>query len=62
MSSIPPTDMVLQDQVFMRNPLVVIAPLSHPLRKASQILLAALKEQKIHPARDRLGKSSAALR
>jgi len=54
--------MVLQDQVFMRNPLVVIAPLSHPLRKASQILLAALKEQKIHPARDRLGKSSAALR
>ncbi len=44
--SIPPTDMALQDQVFMRNPLVVIAPWSHPLRKAKQVALSALKDQK----------------
>ena len=38
----PPTDMELADQVFLANPLVMIAPRDHALAGAAQLPLAAL--------------------
>jgi DNA-binding transcriptional LysR family regulator len=40
----PPTDIDLEDQVFMPNPLVVIAAISHPLAAHSHIELADLSK------------------
>ncbi len=44
--SMPPTDMELADQIFMPNPLVVIAASTHPLCRRKQLALADLKEQR----------------
>lgn len=38
----PPADMELQDQVFLSNPLVLIAPAGHPLAKRKRLPLGAL--------------------
>jgi DNA-binding transcriptional LysR family regulator len=43
--SIPPDDMELERQAFLENPLVVIAPLGHPLAQASHILRSELGQQ-----------------
>ena len=40
--SMPPTDIDLEDQVFMPNPLVVIAPRSHPLVTCDRLELDEL--------------------
>jgi DNA-binding transcriptional LysR family regulator len=44
--SMPPTDVKLYDQIFMPNPIVVIAPSSHPLTKASKLSLSDLKSHR----------------
>ncbi|MEZ5738067.1 MAG: LysR family transcriptional regulator [Burkholderiaceae bacterium] len=43
--SIPPADLDLDQQAFLANPLVVIAPLAHPLAARRRIRLAQLGEQ-----------------
>ena len=40
--SMPPTDIEIEDQVFMPNPLVVIAASAHPLAARRKLLLADL--------------------
>ncbi len=40
--SMPPADLMVEGEVFMANPLVVIAPTRHPLAKASDIALRSL--------------------
>lgn len=42
--SMPPSDVELEDQVFMPNPLVVIAARSHPLAARRRLALADLAE------------------
>ncbi len=44
--SMPPGDIELDDQVFMPNPLVVIAANTHPLATRRQLQLADLSEQR----------------
>lgn len=44
--SVPPADIDLEDQVFMPNPLVVVAPRSHPLAGQRRIALRALKDER----------------
>jgi LysR family transcriptional regulator, low CO2-responsive transcriptional regulator len=44
--SMPPGDIELDDQVFMPNPLVVIAANTHPLATRRQLQLAELSEQR----------------
>lgn len=44
--SMPPTDIDLEDQVFMPNPLVVIAASSHPLAARRKLELADLSQQR----------------
>jgi LysR family transcriptional regulator, low CO2-responsive transcriptional regulator len=44
--SMPPTDMDLQDRVFMPNPLVVIAASTHPLAGRRKVTLDQLKTQR----------------
>lgn len=44
--SMPPTDIALADQIFMPNPLVVIAASAHPLAGPRQIELAELRSQR----------------
>ncbi|MEC5216846.1 DNA-binding transcriptional LysR family regulator [Actimicrobium sp. GrIS 1.19] len=44
--SMPPADIALADQVFMANPLVVIAANAHPLCRRRGIELAALRSQR----------------
>lgn len=44
--SVPPADIDLEDQVFMPNPLVVVAPRAHPLAGQPRIALRALKEER----------------
>jgi LysR family transcriptional regulator, low CO2-responsive transcriptional regulator len=44
--SMPPADMDLADQVFMPNPLVLIARSAHPLTRQRGIALADLKSQR----------------
>lgn len=44
--SMPPTDIELEQQAFLSNPLVVIAPLSHPLASQSAIPLARLQSER----------------
>lgn len=44
--SMPPTDIELADQVFMPNPLVVIAAAAHPMAARRQIELAELQSQR----------------
>ena len=44
--SMPPTDIALADQVFMPNPLVVIAANAHPMAGGQQIELAQLSSQR----------------
>ncbi|MBK8766162.1 MAG: hypothetical protein IPM01_16695 [Burkholderiaceae bacterium] len=44
--SMPPTDIDLEDQVFMPNPLVVIAASAHPLAARRQLPLAELGTQR----------------
>ena len=44
--SIPPSDMLLEDQVFMPNPLVVVAPRGHPLAGRRGIPLRALERER----------------
>ncbi len=44
--SMPPTDIDLEDQVFMPNPLVVIAASAHPLAARRQLPLAELSTQR----------------
>jgi LysR family transcriptional regulator, low CO2-responsive transcriptional regulator len=41
----PPTEADVKAQVFMDNPLVVVAPLDHPLAKKKSIPLARLQEE-----------------
>ena len=42
----PPSDMDLQDDIFLVNPLVPIAASSHPLTKKNEVLLSALSDQR----------------
>lgn len=42
----PPSDMDLQDDIFLVNPLVPIAASSHPLTKKNGVLLSALSDQR----------------
>ena len=44
--SMPPTDMDLEDQAFMPNPLLMIAPLSHPLAQRKKISLQQLSGER----------------
>ena len=44
--SMPPTDMELEYQVFMPNPLLMIAPLSHPLARRKKISLQQLSTER----------------
>lgn len=44
--SMPPRDIDLDDQIFMPNPLVVIAPAQHPLARRSRLTLAHLKAER----------------
>lgn len=44
--SMPPADMDLADQVFMANPLVVIAPARHALARRKAVPLAELAQQR----------------
>lgn len=44
--SIPPTDLALEDEVFMPNPLVMIAACTHPLAGSQRLPLAALSTQR----------------
>ena len=43
--SIPPTDLELQDDIFMDNPLVVIAPKNHVLSKSKKLSLSDLSSE-----------------
>ncbi len=40
--SMPPADIALSDEVFMPNPIVLIAPSAHPLAKAARVPLSDL--------------------
>lgn len=42
----PPTDMELDDQVFLSNPLVLIAPAGHPLAERKRLTLSALADER----------------
>ena len=42
----PPADMVLEDQVFLSNPLVLIAPRNHALAARKRLSLDALKNER----------------
>lgn len=42
----PPADLALEDRVFLPNPLVVIAPKSHPLARRRRLELKALAEER----------------
>jgi DNA-binding transcriptional LysR family regulator len=44
--SAPPKDIDVVQQVFLPNPLVVIAPLSHPLAKRKRISLENLSQER----------------
>ena len=44
--SMPPTDLEIEDRVFMDNPLVVIASTQHSLAKKNKLTLTDLTEQK----------------
>ena len=44
--SMPPEDQKFQSQIFLANPLVVIAPASHPLAKKKKIALTALNGER----------------
>jgi LysR family transcriptional regulator, low CO2-responsive transcriptional regulator len=44
--SMPPPDMELKDEVFMKNPLVVIAASGDPLTKGTKVRLADIARQK----------------
>lgn len=44
--SMPPTDQALTDQVFMENPLVIIAPSGHTLANESKLRLSDLKPER----------------
>jgi LysR family transcriptional regulator, low CO2-responsive transcriptional regulator len=44
--SMPPTDIDLEDQVFMPNPLLMIAPLSHPLAHRKKITTQQLSTER----------------
>jgi len=44
--SMPPNDMDLEDQVFMPNPLLMIAPRSHPLAHRKKITLQQLSSER----------------
>jgi DNA-binding transcriptional LysR family regulator len=43
--SMPPAELPLEDRVFMDNPLVVVAPLGHPLSARTRLRLAELKDE-----------------
>lgn len=42
----PPADLVLEDDILMPNPLVLLAPVSHPLAGRPHLTLAALQDQR----------------
>lgn len=44
--SIPPSHLAVEKQAFLPNPLVIIAPLSHPRAEEQQIPLASLAEER----------------
>ena len=44
--SMPPTDIDLEDEVFMPNPLLMIAPLTHPLARRKKISLQQLSAER----------------
>lgn len=44
--SIPPADLELQDDIFMDNPLVVIAPKNHALSKSKKLSLSDLSSER----------------
>ena len=44
--SMPPDDIDIDKQVFLSNPLVVVAPVSHPLSRQSSIDLASLAQER----------------
>ncbi|MFO1407811.1 MAG: LysR family transcriptional regulator [Steroidobacteraceae bacterium] len=44
--SLPPTDVDLEDRVFLDNPLVLIAPADHPLARRRRVPLEALQGER----------------
>ena len=44
--STPPADVDLEDQIFMPNPLVIIAPPSHPLARQQQLGIEQLADER----------------
>lgn len=42
----PPSDVDIESQVFLSNPLVVIAPVSHPLAGQASVALDALRTER----------------
>lgn len=44
--SMPPADLEIEDDVFLPNPLVMIAPAAHPLAKAASVELELLKGER----------------
>jgi DNA-binding transcriptional LysR family regulator len=44
--SMPPMDIEVVDEIFMPNPLVVIAPKSHPLAKRAKLALSDLRAER----------------
>jgi len=44
--SMPPGDIEIEKQVFLSNPLVVVAPVSHPLAAQAGIALASLAQER----------------
>ncbi len=44
--SMPPTDIDLEDEVFMPNPLLLIAPLTHPFARRKKISLQQLSAER----------------
>jgi LysR family transcriptional regulator, low CO2-responsive transcriptional regulator len=44
--SMPPPDLDLQDEVFMPNPIVVIAPTAHPLVRRGDVALHELSQHR----------------
>lgn len=44
--SMPPQDIELDDQTFMANPLVLIAPASHPLTQRKKLSISSLQKER----------------
>ena len=55
----PPSDIPLEDQVFLENPLVMIAPQGHPLSKKRTVNLSKLDQERFIMREKELGSNEA---